>query len=1111
VADLIDVLGLEGPILDVGGGGIFDSTFNPSLSSVASNNTPGLGSSDRCAYFQWVDGDIVFDRFLDTLAGLTTTMVGSFRVKVGTLQDAGGRTAFFVVTDEVFSEYVYFGFDDTKLCCWVGSGNTTTQQRSASTISAGTEYVIDFRRTFSGGTLTVEWKIDGVTQTNVVKSSSGATGLGGYEIGTIQDIATDKVVDHYFDDLVLSKTSGDYPLGAYNVKGYRPGAVGTHNLDANPSSYIKHVSGAATALTPSETTSYQAIDDSPLMTSDPDYIRIESAVAPPSAAPVVAGEADATGTNGGSISAWGAWDNAPSVGDLVIVCVYTRATAAGKSINTPAGWGKMNLGTELGTGGSIAAFYRVWQAGDTLPNISFTGYTASNSGDSALATAVRLTGADTSSPIGTIGTRGNFAASTTTVGAISGITAEARSLLFVLGGRLDDTGTASVLTGESLTWTERADLSNTAGSDNHLYLDTAPIGASNTAIAAKSFALSGASSFASAGIMFTIKGAPSTTEPSGANYAEYLLEDSAEAVAPTAIKLYARLVSQGTGANDARITLVDGGITDDSVSTSIGSTSAIYKSKLYAKRLDGSSAWTDAAFDALKLRLLSSGDATPDVRFHAITVEAAFPSATSTPVSASDASGSATEGTSLVSSATVTDTPGSKTETATPVFLASVSDTDGTETEAGAVQVPKAGTDTDGTETEATALTAQESASDADGANGETTALAASASVSDADGANNETVVQTAQLAGTDTDGSETEATQVTVPKSSSDAQGASTEATSLAAALPVSDADGANNELTAIVASLTGSDVDGTVTEVIQLTTAIAVPDALGSVAETAALTFALAVSDTLGPKTELGALSVLTVVSDADGANGETGVVAIAFAVTDSGSDSESGSVQVGVVFVNTSDAAGTPSEVGQITGATVQLTGNDATSAITELATPVVALLSGDVNGPKTELAAAVASLLALQTGSGLDLAATLQTAIAVSQSGAGSDTATMSTGVAGTDTDGTNTETTRLAIGGFDSAAGVDLAALGAALSGAETSSSGELADMLVSLAAGDLGAAEEIASVVVGILLAAIKTGNLYSGGPGRLSSQGRPGLSGSESGDVSRPSRGEIL
>lgn len=62
----------------------------------------------------------------------------------------------------------------------------------------------------------------------------------------------------------------------YFIKGYSPNAVGTHNLDASTSQYFfKDISNTETALTTSETTSYQQIDDVPI-NNDTDHVLLRA-------------------------------------------------------------------------------------------------------------------------------------------------------------------------------------------------------------------------------------------------------------------------------------------------------------------------------------------------------------------------------------------------------------------------------------------------------------------------------------------------------------------------------------------------------------------------------------------------------------------------------------------------------------------------------------------------------------------------------------------------------------------------------------------------------------------------------------------------------------------
>ena len=87
-----------------------------------------------------------------------------------------------------------------------------TVRESAEAISTGTIYRIDFRAAISGTTLTIDWQIDGVDQTQATGTVTAGDKITG-ELYLGNYVAADTMT-LTVDDLKITDTSGDYPLGA---------------------------------------------------------------------------------------------------------------------------------------------------------------------------------------------------------------------------------------------------------------------------------------------------------------------------------------------------------------------------------------------------------------------------------------------------------------------------------------------------------------------------------------------------------------------------------------------------------------------------------------------------------------------------------------------------------------------------------------------------------------------------------------------------------------------------------------------------------------------------------------------------------------------------------
>jgi hypothetical protein len=143
-----------------------------------------------------------------------------------------------------------------RLTLRLGNGALTV---ASSSVSAGTWYRIDLRFVANANPRTASWQIDGVAQTAVSANGSAST-VNTVRLGST--VAADAFTANY-DDVLISGTAGDYPLGSGTVVGLRPAAMGT---SAGTGSFRNNDGSAISGTT------YQRLDDSP-MSSIADYVR----------------------------------------------------------------------------------------------------------------------------------------------------------------------------------------------------------------------------------------------------------------------------------------------------------------------------------------------------------------------------------------------------------------------------------------------------------------------------------------------------------------------------------------------------------------------------------------------------------------------------------------------------------------------------------------------------------------------------------------------------------------------------------------------------------------------------------------------------------------------
>ncbi len=137
-----------------------------------------------------------------------------------------------------------------------GNAAVTTAKTAA---SADTWYRLDLRVTAATNPRTADWELDGVPQTSVSAAGAAST-VNTLRLGSTVNADNDTV---YFDDVLISATSGDFPIRGGGVVGLRPNGMGTN---VNPISFSHE---DATAI---DTNSYTRLADNPL-SSATQYVR----------------------------------------------------------------------------------------------------------------------------------------------------------------------------------------------------------------------------------------------------------------------------------------------------------------------------------------------------------------------------------------------------------------------------------------------------------------------------------------------------------------------------------------------------------------------------------------------------------------------------------------------------------------------------------------------------------------------------------------------------------------------------------------------------------------------------------------------------------------------
>ncbi len=191
------------------------------------------------------------------LSGNVTRKVGRCYVKFTTLpsvdlQILGQRT-----TQNV-GPGIQFKQSDSKLYARVD----TTLGATGVSVTTGVWYLIDFDWNMDiAGADFCDGKVDGValgqaTATGVNNTSEEIV-YGGDATGTF---------DIFFEDMVVSNTSGDYPIGAGHVDPFTCTSDGTHNV-AGTNDFERSLTG--TDILNATTDAYQLVDDIPIKALSP--------------------------------------------------------------------------------------------------------------------------------------------------------------------------------------------------------------------------------------------------------------------------------------------------------------------------------------------------------------------------------------------------------------------------------------------------------------------------------------------------------------------------------------------------------------------------------------------------------------------------------------------------------------------------------------------------------------------------------------------------------------------------------------------------------------------------------------------------------------------------
>jgi len=237
--------GMEHGLVSTAGGGIFNTvTGTPTAdSATVRNGAYSLRIADAAA------GSTV--NALKTFTA-ASVVVARFAVRLSSLPTVNSSLAYVDSgTDLVL------GYDQATQKLQLTQGASSAL--SASTVSAGTWYVIDVRYDMRNNPILADWRINGVAQTQVSRAAAATTATG-FGLGSTTNPS---IYTANYDDIFVANAATAYPVGDGKVVRLIPDGVGTHNTPGN----FSNNDGSAISAT-----SWQRLDEIPLG-SGSDWVR----------------------------------------------------------------------------------------------------------------------------------------------------------------------------------------------------------------------------------------------------------------------------------------------------------------------------------------------------------------------------------------------------------------------------------------------------------------------------------------------------------------------------------------------------------------------------------------------------------------------------------------------------------------------------------------------------------------------------------------------------------------------------------------------------------------------------------------------------------------------
>lgn len=196
----------------------------------------------------------------DSLGSIATAVAG-FWWRAST--DPSGTKQFFVFyVNGVAEAGLRYNPSTNKIETY--GDDITGDSSTAATINPNEWHWIDIRYNASGSNHTMDVSVDGVAMTQCTGTGLGATTISGILFGDSSSGVGTGASD--YDDLVVSATSGDFPLGEHVVKVLTVDPSGTVTLSGTTGNFQTFSGSTPTKTAWNATTARGAVDDLPPLT-----------------------------------------------------------------------------------------------------------------------------------------------------------------------------------------------------------------------------------------------------------------------------------------------------------------------------------------------------------------------------------------------------------------------------------------------------------------------------------------------------------------------------------------------------------------------------------------------------------------------------------------------------------------------------------------------------------------------------------------------------------------------------------------------------------------------------------------------------------------------------